>query len=104
MDSGSYLVDPMNGKPVKLVKRDAIKLVRKYCDVLNSDDYSLKSRVRLIPAKGIGGEKIYVGLRCDYIKINNGKTIYKDIVVALDDEGGSLCGYPAIIPAAMAQD
>ncbi len=102
IDSGNLLIDPMNNKPVILIKKNAVKLLGKYKDLPNCEDENIKKRIRLIPAKGLGVKKILIGIRCDYITLNNDKIKYNNTVIALDDEEGTYGGYSALMPSSLA--
>ena len=102
VDSGNLLVDPMSGKPVIIVKDDSIKTIVKYNNITEYDNM-LQAKIRLIPVKGIGGEKILTGIRSDYVSFDGGKTKLNDIVVAIDREKGNFGGYAAIVPSALVE-
>ncbi len=102
VDSGNLLVDPLSGKPVILIKKNMVKLFSDCSDIINSNDDEIKKRIRLIPAKGIGSSKIYTGIRCDFIMLEDEKIKYENAVIALDDEEGSYGGYAALMPSSVA--
>lgn len=105
VDSGNFLRDPLSGKPVIIVKKSYLKASSVYLKAnAECNDDLLKARIRLIPVKGIGGERILTGIRCDYISLNDGKNVLNDIVVAIDGEKGTFGGYAAIIPSALIDD
>ena len=95
VDSGNLLVDPMSASPVIIVKEKAVPL--KISEVESNS--LLKTRIRLIPAKGIGGSKILMGLRCDSISVNG--TVCNINTIAIDEEEGSYGGYYALAPASV---
>jgi hypothetical protein len=96
VDSGNLLIDPMSASPVIIVKKKVISL----SDVSEiENNASLKTRVRLIPAKGIGGSKILMGLRCDLIRVNG--SVSNVNTIAIDEEEGSYGGYYALAPASV---
>ena len=97
VDSGNLLIDPMNVSPVILVKKKAITFIKDLSEIENEE--SLKTRIRLIPAKGIGGSKIFIGLRCDSITVNGYQSNVNTI--AIDEEEGSYGGYYALAPASV---
>jgi stage II sporulation protein GA (sporulation sigma-E factor processing peptidase) len=99
VDSGNLLIDPMNARPVILVKIGALKLIKNASDI-EADD-NLKTRIRLIPAQGIGGSKILTGLRCDMIRING--SVSNITTIAIDEEEGSFGGYLALAPASVVE-
>jgi hypothetical protein len=86
----------MSASPVIIVKKKVISL----SDVSEiENNASLKTRVRLIPAKGIGGSKILMGLRCDLIRVNG--SVSNVNTIAIDEEEGSYGGYYALAPASV---
>ena len=95
VDSGNMLCDPFDSSPVVIVKR--VELSSLIGDKPVSENEKFKARLRLIPAKSIMGEKIFIGIRSDYIII--GKTKFENTVIAVDDGGGSFGGYSALLPA-----
>lgn len=101
VDSGNLLTDPFSGAPVIIAKRGKVNLLKAYGEILRSEDNEIKKRLRLIPAKGIGSEKILVGIRSDYVSLKNSKNRYNDIVIAIDEEEGSFGGYAALIPSSI---
>ena len=98
VDSGCFLCDPLDGKPVVIVKSNFVGLTRRFGDVSASESAEIKRRVRIIPVRSLGAERILMGLRTDYIEIEGRKERYENIVIALDNEEGSFGGYPALAP------
>ncbi|MBQ9070292.1 MAG: sigma-E processing peptidase SpoIIGA [Clostridia bacterium] len=101
VDSGNLLTDPLNNSPVLLIKKKAAEALIGKDSPVETTDPKLKSRIRLIPAKGVGCKRIFVGIRCDYIKVNKGKEKYENITIALDEEEGNFGGYMALMPASL---
>ena len=100
VDSGCFLCDPLDGKPVIIVKSNLIELTGRLGDVSASENAEIKRRVRIIPVRSLGTERILVGLRTDYIEIEGRKERYENIVIALDNEEGSFGGYDGLMPTA----
>lgn len=100
VDSGNLLKDPMTLKPVIVLKAE--KLKGKLGDISLARFYSgddEKTRMRIIPAGGLAGEKILLGLKSD-VSIRKSKKEYKiEAVVAFDEEEGSFGGYDALVPS-----
>ena len=96
VDSGNLLCDPMDSSPVIVVKREVIASVTGSSIITENE--KLKPRIRLIPAKSIIGEKILIGIRCDYVLINERK--FENTVIAVDEEEeGTFGGYSALVPS-----
>ena len=95
VDSGNLLCDPMDSSPVIVVKREVIASVTGSSVITENE--KLKPRIRLIPAKSIIGEKILIGIRCDYVLINERK--FENTVIAVDEEEGTFGGYLALLPS-----
>lgn len=105
VDSGNLATDPMSASPVVFVKSELmVPLIGSCDDLMSSDDPKIKTRFRLIPVKGMGGERLLVGLRCDKLLVgNDGKELF-DVVIALDEEKGSYGGYKVLLPSAIAEE
>ena len=101
VDSGCFLCDPLDGKPVIIVKKRLIGLTNHINNVSTSKNEEIKKRVRIIPVKTLGEERILMGLRTDYIEIEGRKQRYENIVIALDNGEGSFGGYAAIAPLSL---
>ena len=98
VDSGLMACDPLDSKPVLIVKKDSLDLTRNLGDISNSQDVEIKKRIRVIPIKTLNEEKILLGIRSDYIKINGHPQKYENVVIAIDEEGGDYSGYMALVP------
>ena len=103
VDSGNLLRDPMSSYPVILVKRASFRLIPSKDDLTSCEDPSVKCRIRLIPAKGIGDNRILVGIRPDYITKENGEKI-ENVIIAFDNEEGNYGGYSALVPESLIYD
>ena len=98
VDSGCFVCDPLDGKPVIIVKSNLMELTKGLGELCESNDPEIKKRTRIIPIKSLGAERILMGVRTDYIEVEGNKERYESIVIALDNEEGSFGGYPALAP------
>ena len=96
IDSGSLLTDPIDGSPVLIVKSSVSNDFS-----LNFYNNDLKSKIRVIPTKSIGGSRLLLGFIPDAVFLN-GKKIDEKIIVAIDNEEGSFGGYMALVPSSVA--
>ena len=103
-DSGNLATDPMTLKPVVFVKENACIWLKKIGDPLKTNNPLIKSRVRVIPIKTVGGTRLLTALRVDYLEITDTKTIIKDAIIAIDEEEGSYGGYTALVPMSIFSD
>lgn len=104
VDSGNLVRDPMSAKPVIIVKKGAVKHLLGNCESPEvSEDINVRARVRLIPVEGVGGSKMLVGVRSDFVELDGGRRI-SEIVIALDNELGDFGGFNALMPAALLED
>lgn len=109
VDSGNLLRDPMDNKPIMLIKE---KLAMRFLPVslVSGKTYELpseiKRRVRLIPTSRAGGVKILIGIRPDTVRVicKGGKVEEIDVIIAIDKEGGTYGGYEALLPASAIDD
>ena len=100
IDSGNVLCDPMDLSPVILLKKNQFEKLCE-CDLSVADPGQYKTRLRIIPTKSIGGERILFGIKSDFVLLKkNQKKIY-GIVIAKDDIEGSYGGYFALLPSAI---
>ena len=105
IDSGNLATDPMSASPVVFVKSELMEsLIGCRGNLMLSDDPKIKTRFRLIPVSGMGGERLFTGLRCDKLILENHGTEIPDVVIALDEEKGSYGGYKALLPSAIAEE
>ena len=79
VDSGNLLTDPLSGKPVILVSEAAI---HKLYPVINDTNIGDDLKIRLIPSKSVGGEKLLYGIIPDAVTVN-GKNA--DVVLVVED-------------------
>ncbi len=109
VDSGNLLRDPMDMKPIMLIKEElAERFMPK--SLISGGTYELpadvKRRIRLIPLSGEGGVKILIGIRPSSVRVlcENGKKEEIDVILAIDKEGGTYGGYEALLPASAIED
>lgn len=92
-DSGSFVTEPITGKPVIIVKSG---IIRKIADELERPNCLY--RMRLIPAGGLGGDVMLKGFVPDKVRLDG---IEVDAVIAIDKRGGKFCGQDGLIPSAL---
>ncbi len=97
VDSGNLLSDPMDSSPVIVVKRRAI------LDLIGTknitEDERFKTKIRIIPAKTIVGERLFMGIKSDFIKLADRNLKFENTVIAIDEEEGTFGGYSALLPS-----
>lgn len=98
VDSGNLLLDPLTSSPIILIKRRAFDLLSKDADILGSDIDEIRRRVRIIPAKGLGNQKMLQGLRVDFVSLEKREEKIYNAIIAFDDEEGDYGGYSALMP------
>ncbi|MBQ3016937.1 MAG: sigma-E processing peptidase SpoIIGA [Clostridia bacterium] len=101
VDSGCLVCDPLDARPVIIVKKNSLEMIKDNFNISCSIDSNIKKRIRVIPIRSFGADKILMGIRTDYIKIKGRDEKYENIVIALDEEEGSYSGYSALVPLAM---
>ena len=104
VDSGNLAKDPMDLKPVMLIKGDTAKRVFPEELFLGAEHYTekLKTRIRMIPIScSDGGRKIYTAVRADEVRVIDGSDVggVIDVIIAIDNEEGAYGGYFALMPA-----
>lgn len=105
VDSGNLAIDPMDMSPLLLVKKDAAKSflpgnIIDLCDI-DSLDYNVKKKIRLIPVTRGGVTHVIVGVKADSVKlIDKDKSEEIKVTVAIDREGGDFGGFEALMPSA----
>lgn len=107
VDSGNFLKDPMDGAAVVLIKKSVAKslLPRAF---LEEDTARIpaeyQKRLRLIPVRLLGVQRILFGIRPDAFCIYKGeKREQFKVVIAYDKEEGSFGGYSVLIPLVMTE-
>lgn len=91
-DTGNMLKDPLSGRPVAVLSRDAAKKL----GLSESSIMDAESKVRVIPIKSVG----YTGILYAFVPREatvDGKK--QNICIALDTKNGDFSGYDAIIPS-----
>ena len=100
VDSGNLLCEPLGGRPVLLAKPETlVNLFGKEKIDLNTGSISALEadyarRVRFIPAKGVGGEKLLVGFIPDRLTVDG---VGRDAIVAA--EKNDYDGCDGIVPS-----
>ena len=97
VDSGNLLRDPIDSSAVVIVKRSAINNIIGSKKI--TDDERFKTRIRIIPIKTLTEEKILIGIKSDFIAINDRNFTFENTVIAIDEEEGSFAGYSALLPS-----
>ena len=103
VDSGNMAIDPMDTSPVLFIKRRCAEKLFKsgipeFYEGKIPDKY--KGCVRLIPINSGGKTEILYGFRPDRVSVIYGKREEKiKVTIAFDKEGGSFCGYDALMPS-----
>lgn len=97
VDSGNLLRDPIDSSAVVIVKRSAINNIIGSKKI--TDDERFKTRIRIIPIKTLSEEKILIGIKSDFIAINDRNLKFENTVIAIDEEEGSFAGYSALLPS-----
>lgn len=92
-DSGSFVTDPISGKPVILVRCGVLIEFEK---MLEWDVCTL--RLRMIPVEGVGGSCVLKGFVPDRVTVND---VMRDAVIAIHRERETFSGYDGILPAAL---
>ncbi|MDY3846100.1 MAG: sigma-E processing peptidase SpoIIGA [Eubacteriales bacterium] len=113
VDSGNFLRDPISGKQVIVVSMQAVeqmlpfdirRIIKSDCfDVSDISPGSAK-RIRLIPARGIGGTKTYIGISPDEIEVleGNKKAYTINALIAVDrGEKYQFAGYGGVVPSTL---
>ncbi len=100
-DSGNLVSDPMTGKAVIIVDRSAVRsAVPELCSPGEGIPESMRTKLRMIPVKGFGGDGLLMGFVPDSVTVTDGKRKKKcSAVIAVTDKGKAFFGgYPANIP------
>ena len=89
VDSGNFLRDPLDGKPVVLLSRKAVShlpaFVRRSLETGRAEG-EMRRRMRVIPARSVGGERLLYGFVPDSVTDEKGRRL--DVVVAMGDGAG----------------
>ncbi len=109
VDSGNLAIDPMDMCPIMLIKREAARsfLPENILDLSDIDslDYNVKKKIRLVPITRGGTTHVLVGIKADLVRVIN-KDLSEEICVtlAIDKEGGNFGGFEALMPSAVLDD
>lgn len=113
VDSGNLLRDPISGRQVIVVTMASVEPVLPFDirRIIKSNSYDLSDlsmrnarRIRLIPAKGIGGNRTFIALVPDRIELigKEGKKEELDALIAVEDSKKyNFAGYNAVMPATL---
>lgn len=105
IDSGNLAVDPMDMRPVLIIKPRAAEnlLPHAVIDLCDPDilPRDMRKRIRLIPISRDGKTHVLTGVRIDRVRAVRGD-VCEDVAVtvAIDKEGGDFGGYEALMPSA----
>ena len=104
IDSGNLAKDPMDMRPVILLKKEAAEKIfpENVVDLRDPDSVSreIRRRIRLIPISRGGTTHVLTGVRVDGVYvINNDVKEEISVTVAIDKEGGTFGGYYALMPS-----
>lgn len=104
VDSGNMATDPMDMRPILILKPSLAKKILPINVIELSDvdgiDKEIRRRIRLIPISGASGVKILTGIRPDRVLvIRDGREEEIFVTLAIDKEGGDFGGYPALMPS-----
>lgn len=109
VDSGNLAIDPMDMRPVLLIKKDVARCIFPENVINLSDpdslDRNVRRRIRLVPISRGGETHVLTGVRPDGVSvIDNGAECAIAVTVAIDKEGGDYGGYSALMPSAALED
>ena len=107
VDSGNLVKDPMNMNPVIFIKPSMAKRIipEEILELSHIDslDYGITKRIRLIPVTMSGETHVVTGIIVDKIEIvgSGGAT---EATVGIDKEGGTYGGYEALLPSCLIEE
>lgn len=118
VDSGNLLTDPLSGRRVIVVGLAAVRalfppqmieMLEKHPTDPRGIDAAWARRIRMIPARSIGGTRLLVGLLPDKMTVSreNGKkqylnTVHIDAILAIDtDSVSKYGGFDAVMPVGL---
>ena len=108
VDSGNLAVDPMDMRPILIIKEKyARELFPKDIIELSDPDklsQDVRRRIRLLPITRGGQTHVLVGVRVDSVYVGKEKKEEISVTVAIDKEGGDFGGYYALMPSAAIND
>ena len=103
-DSGNLASDPMSARPAVLADASVVRSVIPEYGASAADlPEHLRTRLRMIPVKGVGGGGMLTGFIPDSVwVVTEGKERQCDAVIAVSDFGSTFFGgYPANAPSAI---
>ena len=106
IDSGNLAIDPMDMRPVLLIKTELARLLlpENVIHLRDPDtiDREIRRRIRLIPISRGGATHVLTGVRADHVRVitDTDKSEEVSVTLAIDREEGSYGGYDALMPAA----
>lgn len=108
VDSGNLAVDPMDMRPILILKEKyARELFSKEIIELSDPDRlprDVRRRIRLLPISRGGSTHVLVGVRVDSVFVGKENKQEVSVTVAIDKEGGDFGGYYALMPSAAISD
>ena len=103
VDSGNLAIDPMDMRPVLIIKKEVARCIFPENVVELSDpdaiDPVVRKRIRLIPVSRLGHTHLLTGIRADAVEVIS--EMGHDVVavtVAIDKDEGDFGGYAALMP------
>ena len=105
VDSGNLALDPMDMRPVMLIKKSCASalLPEEVIELTDPDKLTkeMRKRIRLIPISMGGKTRVLTGVRVDKVKVI-GDTRESEIIatLAIDKEGGNYGGFELLVPSA----
>ncbi len=105
VDSGNLAIDPMDMRPVMLIKKKLAEKILPSSVISITDpdliEREVRRRIRLVPISRGGETHILTGIKPDSVKLIFGEVCEEiSVTVAIDKEGGSFGGYEALLPSA----
>ena len=108
VDSGNFLRDPFDGTAVVLIKPSAARrllpepFLSENTEALGAE---YQKKLRLIPVRVMGVQRILFGLRPDrFYIVRGGRREQIRVIIAYDKEEGSFEGYSVLIPSAVTEN
>ena len=100
VDSGNLAQDPFDKTPVMFILPSlAIDIFGTDVFDTQSDNYEMKKKIRVIPINRQGKNIIVFGIKPEYVYVKSKKRREPiSLVIAIDKEGTSYDGYPALVP------
>ncbi len=109
LDSGNLAKDPMDMRPVVLIKKSLAQdlLPKTITELRDPDLLSIeeRKRIRLIPISRGGHTHVLTGVKVDYLRVINGNIKEEiPVTIAIDREGGDFGGYDVLMPSSAVAD